>query len=105
MRRLEYWRNWPRRRSRDCSRLSCGVANMQLQQGFRQTVPVRSFARDDELAVQYAWLFVIELRNAQRKQSGFAVVFLRSTSPLNRACMVVTDTEPERLAPLPRQRQ
>jgi len=49
---------------------------MQLQQGFRQTVPVRSFARDDELAVQYAWLFVIELRNAQRKQSGFAVVIL-----------------------------
>ena len=34
VRRLEYWRNWPRRRSRDYSRLSCGVANMQLQQDF-----------------------------------------------------------------------
>jgi hypothetical protein len=31
-------------------------------------------------------------------------VILHSTSPLNRACMVVTDTEPERLALLPRQR-
>jgi hypothetical protein len=32
-------------------------------------------------------------------------VILRSTCRLNRACMVVMDHEPDRLAPLPRQRR
>src|SRR5258708_6516100 len=48
---------------------------------------------------------LFKLRDAQRKNPVEPDVILRSTSPLNRACMVVTDTEPERLAPLPRQRQ
>src|SRR4030081_770611 len=48
---------------------------------------------------------LFKLRYAQRKNPVESDVILRSTSPLNRACMVVMDTEPERLAPLPRQRQ
>jgi hypothetical protein len=35
---------WPKRRSRDHSRLSYGVANMQLPQGFRRGLPRRTFA-------------------------------------------------------------
>src|SRR5580704_11135033 len=54
-------------RQRLCSRLSCGVAVMQLRQGFPLALPHRGWGTLTAGAVQYAWLVGFELRNAKRK--------------------------------------
>src|SRR6266702_4005000 len=77
--------NWPKLHSRDCSRLSCDVANMQLPQGFRQTLPARTLEQAARGRVSPGRLVGLELRNAERKKSGRADGILHSTSPLNRA--------------------
>jgi hypothetical protein len=53
---------WPKRRSRDSSRRSCGVANVQLWQGFRVALWGRKGEKHGGGAVQYAWLVGFELR-------------------------------------------
>ena len=54
-------------RQRLCSRLSCGVAVMQLRQGFPLALPHRGWGTLTAGAVQYAWLVGFELWNAKRK--------------------------------------
>src|SRR5260221_13792055 len=50
------WDRNPKWRSRDGSRWSCGVANVQLWQGFRLALSVREAEQHGGAAVQYAWL-------------------------------------------------
>jgi hypothetical protein len=50
-----------KRRSRDGSRPSCGVANAQLRQGFRLALWGRKGEKHGGGAVQYAWLVGFEL--------------------------------------------
>jgi hypothetical protein len=52
---------------RNPSRLSCGVANMQLRQGFRLALRARKAARHDGGAVQYARLVGFEPWSGRRK--------------------------------------
>jgi hypothetical protein len=48
-------------RSRDGSRSSCGVTNVQLRQGFRLVLRARGLTQNDSGAVQHAWLVGFEL--------------------------------------------
>jgi hypothetical protein len=52
---------WPKSRSRDGSRSSCGVTNVQLRQGFRLVLRARRLTQNDSGAVQHAWLVGFEL--------------------------------------------
>ena len=73
-------------------------------QGFRQMLTARRFVQLSGRAVQYAWAPDSNRKRAKKTILPVSVI-LHSTLPLNRACMVVTDAEPDRLAPLPRQRR
>jgi hypothetical protein len=73
--------------------------DMQSGQGF----PIPS-AVAEAPCVQYALVIGFEPKTHIEKILPFSAI-LHSTLALNRACMVVTDAEPDRLAPLPRQRR
>jgi hypothetical protein len=74
----------------DHSRLSCGAGDTQLEPGGQHPAPSRTrWSKDDPAAAKPA----TPLRS------------LRWTFRAKRACVVITNAEPDRLAPLPRQRR
>jgi hypothetical protein len=103
--------------------LSCGGANMQLRQEFRQTLPARKAEHSITAGLfsMPGWsdsnsgmckernpLAAISRRSSDDPSAAnpaTALLTLRWTFGAKRASVVVVDAEPDRLAPLPRQRR
>ena len=98
----------PKRATGDYSRLSCGVGDTQLGSRARITAGIVARALFIELRRgDHGWPRfsadpkMIRLRPIQQHYCSP----LRWTLTAKRACVVVTDREPDRLTPLPRQRR